>query len=128
MSKTLDLLVRYLGAGCIATLVHLAIFACLLPGCGPALSTFCAGTGGAGTAYYLNRHWVFAERQCNGLRFTLTAISQIASNTLIVGLLTDWGVPAYFAQLAAMTLVTVQGFTINLIWVFKHDLKRTHTQ
>lgn len=128
MPKTLELLIRYLGAGCIATLVHLVIFAGLLPWCGPVLSTFSAGISGAGIAYYLARRWVFAERQCNSMRFTVTAASQVASNTLIVGLLTDWGAPAYLAQLTAMAVVTAQGFTINHFWVFKHGSKPTHTQ
>lgn len=127
MPKTLDLLIRYLGAGCLATLVHLVIFTVLLRWFGPVLSTFCAGISGAGTSYYLARHWVFAERPCNGVRFTITAASQVASNTLIVGLLTDWDIPAFLAQLTAMAVVTAQGFTINHFWVFKHGSKRTHT-
>lgn len=128
MPKTLELLIRYLGAGCIATLVHLVIFTCLLAWCGPVISTLCAGIGGAGTAYCLARHWVFARRQCNGVRFAVTAASQVAANTLIVGLLTHWGVHPHLAQLTAITAVTVQGFTINHFWVFKHDIKRAHPQ
>jgi len=128
MPKTLELLTRYLGAGCIATLIHLMVFALLLPGCGPIVSTLCAGAGGAGAAYYLNRHWVFVARQCSGLRFTVTAASQVASNTLIVGLLTHGGASPYLAQLTAMAVVTAQGFTINLFWVFKHDIQRTPPQ
>lgn len=128
MPNTLELLMRYLGAGCIATLVHLVIFTCLLAWCGPVLSTFCAGISGAVTGYYLNRHWVFAKRRCNDVRFAATAAGQVTSNTLIVGLLAHWGVHPYLAQLTAITAVTVLGFTINHFWVFKHDIKRSHTQ
>ncbi|WP_017739089.1 GtrA family protein [Pseudomonas sp. CBZ-4] len=128
MPNTLELLTRYLGSGCIATLVHLVIFTCLLKGGGPVISTLCAGISGAVTAYCLNRHWVFAGRQCIGVRFAVTAASQVVANTLIVGLLTFWGVHPHLAQLTAIAAVTVQGFTINHFWVFKHDIKRAHPQ
>ncbi|MCR4540779.1 GtrA family protein [Pseudomonas sp. 18.1.10] len=128
MPNTLELLTRYLGAGCIATFVHLVIFTCLLAWCGPVISTLCASISGAGTAYCLARHWVFAGRQCSGVRFAVTAASQVAANTLIVGLLTHWGVQPHLAQLTALTAVTVLGFTINHLWVFKHDIKRAHSQ
>ena len=124
MQKILKLFIRYLGAGFIATWVHLAVFTVFLPYYGPVASTFCGGFTGALVAYGLSRHWVFAQRECNTRRFAITAISQVSSNTLVVALLTQWDVPAHLAQLAAMAVVTVQGFTINHFWVFKHDIKR----
>ena len=124
MQKTLRLFIRYLGAGLIATLLHLAMFAWLLGSVGPAFSTFFAGFSGALLAYWLSRHWVFARQNCSRPRFAITAASQVASNTLVVALLSQWGVPPHFAQLTAMALVTVQGFMFNHLWVFKHDIKR----
>lgn len=73
-------------------------------------------------AYCLSRHWVFAQRRCGTLRFIAMVTSQLSSGTLIVALLTLWGVHPYLAQLAATATVTVQGFTINYFWVFKHDI------
>ena len=124
MQKTLRLFIRYLGAGLIATSVHLAMFAWLLGCFGPALSTFCAGFSGALVAYWLSRHWVFARQDCNRRRFAITAACQVAANTLVVALLTQWGITPHFAQLTAMAVVTVQGFTFNHLWVFKHAIKR----
>ncbi|MBN2991691.1 GtrA family protein [Pseudomonas cedrina subsp. fulgida] len=124
MQKILQLFIRYLGAGAIATWVHFVVFVCLLPYHGPTLSTLCAAITGAMVAYYLSRHWVFAQRDCNTGRFLITATSQVVSNTLIVNLLTHWGAPALIAQLVATAAVTLQGFTINHFWVFKHDIKR----
>ncbi len=124
MQKTLRLFIRYLGVGFIATSVHLAMFAWLLDGLGPATSTFCGGFSGALVAYWLSRHWVFVRQDCNRRRFAITAASQVASNTLVVALLTQWGVPPHFAQLTAMVVVTVQGFMFNHLWVFKHAIKR----
>lgn len=125
MPKTRGLFIRYLGAGFIATLTHLVIFACLLPWRGPTFSTFCAGATGAGIAYCLNRAWVFVERRGIGFRFAVCATTQVATSTLIVGLLAHWGMHAYLAQITAMAVVTVQGFMINHYWVFNHDIKRT---
>lgn len=124
MQKTLKLLIRYLGAGTIATLVHYGLFACLLPYLGPTLSAFCAAFTGAMVAYCLSRHWVFARRHCNKGRFAITASSQILANTLIVNLLTHGGAPALFAQVVATAAVTLQGFMINHFWVFKHAISR----
>lgn len=128
MQKVLRLFIRYLGAGFFATLVHFIVFVCLLPYYGPTPSTFCAAVTGALVAYCLSRHWVFVQRDCNRGRFFITATSQVLSNTLIVTLLTHWGVPAQLAQLMTMVAVTLQGFTINHFWVFKHDSKREPLQ
>lgn len=124
MKKILRLLIRYLSSSFIATLVHLVVFASLLRYCGPMFSTLVGGFTGALLAYGLSRRWVFAQRNCNKQRFAITAASQIAVNTLVVTLMTQWGAPPYFAQLTAMAVVTVQGFTINNFWVFKDDVNR----
>ncbi|MBV4454235.1 MULTISPECIES: GtrA family protein [Pseudomonas] len=124
MQKKLRLFIRYLGAGVIATLVHFVVFVCLLPYYGPTSSTLCAAVTGAMVAFCLSRHWVFAQRNCNSWRFLITATSQVLSNTLIVNLLTHWGAPALIAQIVATAAVTLQGVTINHLWVFKHDIKR----
>lgn len=123
MSKIFKLFSRYLGAGAISTAVHMAIFACLLPYYGATLSTLCAGIIGAVVAYGLARHWVFVKWRCAGLRFFITCATQISSNTLIVALLSNWGAHPYLAQLLAMLAVTLQGFTINYLWVFKDDIE-----
>ncbi|MGF6098040.1 GtrA family protein [Pseudomonas sp. 18175] len=122
MPKTLRLFARYLGAGTFSTLVHFMLFACLLPYQGPAFSTLYAGVAGALTAYYLSRHWVFAQRRCATSRFVITVASQLCSNIFIVAVLTKWGMHPYLAQMTATATVTVQGFTINHFWVFKHDM------
>jgi putative flippase GtrA len=124
MQKILQLFIRYLGAGAIATLVHFVVFVCLLPYYGPTLSALCAATSGAVVAYCLSRHWVFAQRGCDNGRFLIMATSQVLSNTLLVNLLTHWGAPALLAQTVATAAVTLQGFTINHFWVFKHEIKR----
>lgn len=124
MQKTLKLLIRYLGAGSLATLVHYVVFACLLPYLGPTPSAFCAASTGAMVTYCLSRHWVFAQRHCNKRRFAITASSQILANTLIVNLLTLGGTPALVAQLVATAAVALQGFMINHLWVFKHAISR----
>ena len=124
MQKILRLFIRYLGVGFIATSMHLLVFACLLGSLGPAISTFCGGFTGASVAYWLSRHWVFTQRDCNRRRFAITATGQVISNTLVVALLTQWGVPPHLAQLAAMAVVTLQGFVFNHFWVFRHDIKR----
>lgn len=121
MSKPLNLVIRYLSSGLVATLVHIIVFACLLPYSGPVFSTFYAGVSGALVAYFLARHWVFSRRHCNGVRFSITVASQIASNTLIVTVLVKWGTHPYLAQLSAMAVATSQGLMINHLWVFKHD-------
>ncbi|WP_457416435.1 GtrA family protein [Pseudomonas sp. SDO524_S393] len=125
MQKILQLLIRYLSAGFIATCVHFMVFVNLLPDYGPALSTFCAAITGALVAYGLSRYWVFAQRACNDRRFFITAASQVLTNTLIVALLARLGAPAQLAQLVALATVTTQGFMFNHLWVFKHDIKRT---
>ncbi|MBO0491533.1 GtrA family protein [Pseudomonas sp. Marseille-Q1929] len=124
MQKTLRLFIRYLGVGLIATSVHWLVFACLLGYLGPARSTFCGGFTGALVAYWLSRHWVFTQRTCKTRRFAITAASQVIANTLVVALLTQWGVPPHLAQLTAMAAVTFQGFMFNHFWVFQHDIKR----
>lgn len=124
MQKILGLFIRYLGAGFIATLVHLLVFACTLHYLGPVISTIFGGFSGAITAYCLSRHWVFAQRHCNTRRFSIIASSQVISNTLVVALLTQWGVSPHLAQLTATVSVTAQGFMFNHLWVFKHDIKR----
>jgi len=124
MQRILSLFIRYLSAGAIATLVHYGVFVCLLRWFAPTPSTFLAASTGALIAYCLSRHWVFAQRSCNRLRFFITATSQVLTNTLMVNLLTFWGAPPLLAQVLATAAVTFQGFTINHFWVFKHDLHR----
>lgn len=92
------------------------------------IAALCAGISGALVAYCLARRWVFLKRQCNRWKFAITAISQVVSNTLIVALLVKWGVHPYVAQTAAIAAVTVQGFTINHLWVFKHDVQHEPSQ
>ena len=115
---------RHAGAGVAATLTHLTVFACLLPYQDAALSTFYAGITGALVAYGLAKHWVFARRPCSSLRFAFNAAGQVASNTLIVAVLVDWCAHPYFAQTVATAIVTIQGFIINHLWVFQHDIPR----
>lgn len=128
MQKLLRLFIRYLGAGFFATLVHLVVFVCMLPYYGPTPSAFYAAVAGALVAYCLSRHWVFGQRDCNRGRFFITATRQVLSSTLIVTLLIHWGAPAQLSQLMTMVAVTLQGFTINYLWVFKHDSKREPLQ
>lgn len=128
MSKTFELFTRYLGAGAISTSVHMAIFVCLLPSFGATLSTACAAITGSAVAYGLARHWVFVKRRCAGLRFFITCAVQVSSNTFVVALLSSWGTHPYLAQMLAMFFVTIQGFTINHLWVFKHDIERADFQ
>jgi putative flippase GtrA len=124
MQKILCLFIRYLRAGVIATSVHLMVFVCLLGNFGATLSTFCGGFTGASVSYWLSRHWVFAQRNCNRQRFAINVISQVISNTLVVALMTQREVPAHLAQLTAMAVATIQGFMFNHFWVFRHDIKR----
>lgn len=128
MQKTLRLFIRYLGAGFIATLVHLMVFSCLLGYAGATLSTLCGVITGASVSYCLSRHWVFSLRNCNKTRFAITAAGQVTANTLVVALLTYWGTPPHLAQLTAIAAVTVQGFMFNHFWVYKHDIKRETCQ
>ncbi|WP_426129786.1 GtrA family protein [Pseudomonas sp. DWP1b1] len=124
MQRILSLFIRYLSAGAIATLVHYAVFVCLLTSLAPTPSTFLAASTGALVAFCLSRDWVFAQRSCNKLRFLITATCQVLTNTLMVNLLTSWGAPPLLAQVLATATATFQGFTINHLWVFKHDLHR----
>ncbi|MGY2270549.1 MULTISPECIES: GtrA family protein [Pseudomonas] len=124
MQRILSLFIRYLSAGAIATLVHYAVFVCLLTWFAPTPSTFVAASTGALVAFCLSRLWVFAQRSCNKLRFFMTATGQVLTNTLMVNLLVFWGIPPLLAQVLATAAVTLQGFTINHFWVFKHDLHR----
>lgn len=117
-------LVRYLVAGGMGTLTHLAILAlCVEQFAWPPVAGAVAGFVGALTvSYVLNHHWAFKSQRSHIAslwRYMLVSLGGLALNASMMAALVHYLHWWYFtAQLSVIFIVPAINFVLNRSWAF----------
>lgn len=124
MSFLIQLFIKYLSAGGIATFVHYTIYILLVKiAIKPWAATLVAASIGAIIAYLLNYYLTFASSSSHKIvipRFFIVSVFVIILQTIIVYYCTSQLKINYFlAQLLATGVSLILTFIINYLWTFK---------
>jgi len=119
------LLVRYLGVGLLATLVHYLIFLLLMAAglFGPLLASVCGGVAGGVVSFFGNRTLCFVtdgRRKFQPVRFALVASAMNIGNAASMALLLGLGMSPLFAQVLVTLILVLLGFSIHRFWTFSN--------
>ncbi|MEW6562305.1 MAG: GtrA family protein [Pseudomonadota bacterium] len=117
-------LTRYLIAGGLGTLTHLAVLALCVEvfGWSPVAGAVAGFLGALSVSYVLNHHWAFESRRSHigsFWRYTLVSLGGLALNTAMMAGLVHYLHWWYFtAQLSVIFVVPLINFVLNRYWTF----------